>query len=69
MDGLVGLSNGAAAAWTDLAAIVRFNAAGTIDARNGGAYAAAVAIPYTAGTTYHIMARIFRKHHNTPRQI
>ena len=53
VDGVVGLSTGAAAAWTDLAAMVRFNAAGTIDARNGGAYAAAVAIPYTAGTTYH----------------
>jgi len=53
VDGVVGLSTGAAAAWTDLAAIVRFNAAGTIDARNAGAYAAAAAIPYTAGTSYH----------------
>src|SRR3989441_1089055 len=53
MDGVVGLSNGPAAAWTDLAAIVRFNATGAIDARNGGAYAAAAAIPYTAGTAYH----------------
>src|SRR2546427_485339 len=44
VDGVVGLSTGAAAAWTDLAAIVRFNAAGTIDARNAGAYAAAAAI-------------------------
>jgi uncharacterized protein YjdB len=53
MDGVVGLANGAAADWTNLAAIVRFNATGTIDARNGGAYAAAAAIPYTAGTSYH----------------
>src|SRR5207247_1650440 len=35
------------------AAIVRFNAAGQIDARNGAAYAAASAIPYAAGTSYH----------------
>jgi uncharacterized protein YjdB len=53
MDAVVGLSNGAAAGFTNLAAIVRFNSTGTIDARNGGAFAAAVAIPYTAGTTYH----------------
>jgi uncharacterized protein YjdB len=58
MDGVVGLSNGAAADWTNLAAIVRFNAAGTIDARNGGTYAAAVAIPYTAGTIYHFRLNV-----------
>ena len=49
----VGLSNGPAADWTNLAAIVRFNSTGTIDARNGGDYAATTAIPYTAGTSYH----------------
>src|SRR6266550_1044680 len=53
MNGVVGLANGPAADWTNLAAIVRFNSTGTIDARNGGDYAAATAIPYTAGTTYH----------------
>src|SRR5437879_4146741 len=53
MNGVVGLANGPAADWTNLAAIVRFNATGTIDARNGGAYVAAAAIPYSAGTTYH----------------
>jgi len=53
MDGVVGLANGPAADYTNLAAIVRFNPTGTIDARNGGDYAAATAIPYTAGTTYH----------------
>jgi hypothetical protein len=47
------LSQGAAAAYTDLAVIVRFNTGGTIDARNGGAYAAANTITYTAGTSYH----------------
>ncbi len=49
----VGLSNGPAADWTNLAAIVRFNSTGTIDARNGGDYAATTAIAYTAGTRYH----------------
>src|SRR5205823_5662022 len=34
MNGVVGLSNGPAADWTNLAAIVRFDSAGTIDARN-----------------------------------
>src|SRR2546426_11549076 len=53
IDGVIGLAAGAAGAYTDLAAIVRFNVAGQIDARNGGAYAAMTAIPYTAGTSYH----------------
>ena len=53
LDAATGLSQGAAAAYTDLAVIIRFNTGGTIDARNGGAYAAANTIPYTAGTSYH----------------
>src|SRR5437773_145240 len=53
MNGVVGLSNGPAADWTNLAAIVRFDSAGTIDARNRGVYAATATIPYTAGTSYH----------------
>jgi hypothetical protein len=50
---IVGLSQGAAAAYTDMAAAVRFNPTGDIDARNGGAFAAASTIPFTAGTSYH----------------
>jgi hypothetical protein len=53
IDAVTGLSAGAATWYTDLAAIVRFNSQGTIDARNGGDYAAATSIPYTAGTSYH----------------
>jgi len=53
LDAVTGLSAGPAAAFADLAVIVRFNATGTIDARNGAAYAAANAIGYTAGTSYH----------------
>ncbi len=55
IDGVVGLSSGPAGAFTSLAAIVRFNPAGTIDARNGAAYTAATAVTYTAGTTYHFI--------------
>ena len=53
IDGISGVSNGAASAFTSLAAAVRFNNTGMIDARNGGAYAAASAIPYVAGMAYH----------------
>src|SRR5207302_37258 len=53
LDAATGLSQGAAAAYSDMAVIVRFNTGGTIDARDGGAYAAANSIPYTAGTSYH----------------
>jgi centrosomal CEP192-like protein/immunoglobulin I-set domain protein len=54
-DGVTGLSAAPAAAYTDLAAAVRFNLAGTIDARNGGSFVAATAIPYIAGTAYHFI--------------
>ena len=53
LDAATGLSQGAAAAYTDMAVIVRFNTGGTIDARNGGAYAATNSISYTPGTSYH----------------
>lgn len=49
----IGLSNGAQSAHTGLAAIARFNSLGNIDARNGGAYAAASTITYSGGQTYH----------------
>ena len=52
IDGVTGLSAGAAAGYTDLAVGVRFNVAGQIDARNGAAYAAASTVGYTAGTSY-----------------
>jgi hypothetical protein len=48
----VGLSSGAQTAYTGFAAIIRFNTSGNIDARNGGAYSAASAIPYAANTKY-----------------
>lgn len=45
--------NGSQSAYTGLAVILRFNNTGTIDARNGGAYAAANSIPYYANSNYH----------------
>jgi glucose/arabinose dehydrogenase/aryl-phospho-beta-D-glucosidase BglC (GH1 family) len=59
----IGFSNGAQTAHTGLAAIVRFNTTGTIDARNGGAYAAASNIPYTGGQTYHFRLAIDQPAH------
>ncbi len=64
MDGVMGLANGPAADYTNLAAIVRFNPTGTIDARNGVDYAAAAAIPYTAGTSYHFRLDVDVASHN-----
>jgi len=54
-DGVTGLSAAPAAGYNDLAAAVRFNLSGMIDARNGGSFVAATAIPYTAGTAYHFI--------------
>jgi hypothetical protein len=54
-DGVTGLSAAKAAGYNDLAAAVRFNNTAKIDARNGGSFVAATAIPYTAGTAYHFI--------------
>jgi hypothetical protein len=58
IDGVIGLSNGPAADYASLAAAVRFNNTGKIDARNGGAYAAAAPIPYVAGATYRFQLTV-----------
>jgi hypothetical protein len=58
VDGVIGLSAGPASDYTNLAAMVRFNSTGTIDARNGAAYTAATAIPYAAATTYHFILNV-----------
>ncbi|HEY5927479.1 MAG TPA: hypothetical protein VIV11_37600 [Kofleriaceae bacterium] len=46
IDAVIGLSSGATTRWTSLAAIVRFNPQGFIDARSGAEYKADVAIDY-----------------------
>jgi hypothetical protein len=53
-DAVVGLSPGAATQWASLAAIVRFNAQGRIDARAGSTYRADTVVPYQGGTTYYV---------------
>ncbi len=49
---VMGLSNGPQTAYTGLAAIVRFNPSGFIDAYDGTAYSAASSIPYGGGNMY-----------------
>jgi hypothetical protein len=54
LDAVLGVSNGAADAFTDLAAIVRFNPLGQIDARDGSAYAALSPFAYQPGELYRV---------------
>ena len=58
IDGVAGLSSGLATDYTSLAAIVRFNVSGTIDAMNSTAYTAATTIPYLAGVAYHFLLTV-----------
>lgn len=58
IDGPMGLSKLPAAAYTDLATIVRFNTLGNIDSRNGGTYMAASTIPYVGGKSYHFRLEV-----------
>ncbi|HEY4105842.1 MAG TPA: hypothetical protein VGM44_18205 [Polyangiaceae bacterium] len=53
IDAVVGASLNAPAAFSDLAAIARFNPNGTFDARNGSSYGADATVAYSAGTPYH----------------
>ncbi len=52
MDGMVALSQGAGATFTDYAVIVRFDLAGSIDVRDGAAYGADAVVAYSPGTNY-----------------
>jgi hypothetical protein len=51
-DAAVGLSNGSASQFSQLAAIVRFNPSGMLDVRAGSTYRADATVPYTAGARY-----------------
>lgn len=53
-DALIALAQGAPADANGLAAVVRFNAQGTVDVRNGDHYSADVVYPYTPGKTYYV---------------
>lgn len=54
IDSLHALTLGPQTSWAGLAAIVRFNTTGTIDARNGSGYGALTSIPYSANNLYRI---------------
>ncbi len=60
---VVALSSGVQTAYAGYACLVRFNSSGTIDARNGGAYAAAATVPYSANSTYHIRLVVYVPNH------
>jgi hypothetical protein len=52
INAVVGLTDGPQSVYTGLAAIVRFNPSGFIDAYNGTGYSALTPIAYTGGTKY-----------------
>jgi hypothetical protein len=54
IDAVVGLSNGSASSFAALAAIVRFNSSGMIDARAGSTYRTDGFFAYEAGKSYHV---------------
>jgi hypothetical protein len=54
----VGLSHGTQTAYSGFANLVVFTTAGTIQARNGGGYAAASTINFTPGVNYHFRLAI-----------
>ena len=63
IDAVTGLSAVTAAAYTDLAAVVRFNTSGTIDALNGTSYAANATVPYSVGSAYHVRMQVDVSNH------
>lgn len=59
LDGVVGLGDvDEATGYPDLACIMRFNADGVIDVRNGGVYGADTVLPYLANKPYHFVVAI-----------
>ena len=62
MNGVIGIQNGTASAYTDQACGVRFYSNGYIEARNGSAYQAST-LTYSAGVKYHFRLVINRPSH------
>jgi chitodextrinase len=58
-NGVIGLSQNAATAYTDLANIIAFETRGVIDARNGGTYQAQTVMNYTGGNKYHARMDVY----------
>ncbi|MFM8340650.1 MAG: hypothetical protein ACKN9F_00350 [Methylomonas sp.] len=63
IDGVFGLSNGIAGSYSDLAAAVRFNTNGKIDARSGSTYKASTSISYVPNKSYRFRLYIDLKNH------
>jgi len=55
---VIGLSDGSASGYSDLAVIPRFNPSGYIDARNGGSYQADNSISYQASSAYDFRVEV-----------
>jgi hypothetical protein len=55
MDAVIGLSQGAPAAFGKLATILRFNSQGNLDARDGNVYRADAVVPYAAWQTFRVI--------------
>jgi hypothetical protein len=53
LDSVIAMSKGTQTAFTGFATLTRFNTSGNIDARNGGAFAANITLPYAATSSYH----------------
>lgn len=58
LDGVAGVSLGAADGYADLAANLRFNPAGRVDARRGARYAAATPFTSAANTAYEVVLTV-----------
>ena len=52
IDAIIGVSEGPGAGFADYAVLVRFDASGVIDVRNGGSYMSSASMTYAAGMTY-----------------
>ncbi len=62
-DSLFGLAHAEPSTYSDLAAIVRFNPDGKIDARDADAYRAVTDVPYVAAQPYHLSFDVDTYHH------
>jgi len=63
MDGVIGLSNGNASGYADVAVSVRFNADGFIDIRDGDVYRADTPIAYHACDKFRIQLNVDMQNH------
>ncbi|MEQ1354415.1 MAG: immunoglobulin domain-containing protein, partial [Candidatus Acidiferrum sp.] len=63
VDGVTGLSFGPANDFSNLAAVIRFNSSGAIDAMNGSTYTAASTIPYSSRVSYQFIMDVHFSSH------